>query len=191
MNLPDDEIALLFKPVQRLIIEKMASGKSLVENEKRYLRGRLGMKLRAIGHLAATEAESQFETMLRAMGEYYITGYAALRQNGFGWYFEPRGSEIVNTRIEGRLNLDGRPVLFRRVKSIDRKWWRLDRSSGKRYAANERILADALRYRQDALVSTLKGLLDRYGHLFVRNAKKWKARLGPGNPMRSIADYGV
>ena len=50
-----NSIGALFKPGQRRIIEKLSKGTQLNENEKRYLRGKLGEKISAIEILYPSE----------------------------------------------------------------------------------------------------------------------------------------
>lgn len=192
-ELPGDELGLLFKPVQLRVIEKLQHGEPLSPNEKRYLRGRLGKKLSLLDHLVSpvrpqTDALGAIVGML---GEYYLTGYAALKHNGYGWYLDPRRIEIVNTRLDGKLTVDGKHVIFRRVKTIGPDWWAADSDTGLKYATNERILMDARRSGQTHLVKTWTSMLERYGKVFVKNPRRYQCLLattrGPGKP----EDYGV
>jgi hypothetical protein len=125
------------------------------------------------------------------LGEYYITGYEALKHNGFGWYFEPRKTEVMNTRVDGSLVIDGKHVIFRRLKTIDRGWWTVDSETGRRYATNARILADAARLRQGHLIKTWTSMLGRYGKIFVPNPKKYQNILSAVKDHGRPEDYGV
>ena len=138
IGLPDEELGLLFKPVQLRVIGKLSRGEELTANEKRYLRGRLGTKLRILERLAdrGQARMNDLDVVLDQLGEYYITGYEALKHNGFGWYFIPKRVEVVNTRLDGNLAIDGRLAVFRRVKSIGRDRWTIDGDTGIRYATN-------------------------------------------------------
>jgi hypothetical protein len=192
-ELPNAELGLLFKPVQLRVLEKLSRRVGLTQNEKRYLRGRLGRKLRLVEQLAqfGRPRKDALNTVLDQLGEYYITGYAALKHNGYGWYFDPRQIEIVNTRLDGRLTLDGKLVIFRRVKSIGPDWWAADSGAGLKYATNERILTDARRSGQTHLVKTWTSMLERYGKLFVKNPRRYQCLLATTRGLGKPEDYGV
>lgn len=193
LELPSAELGLLFKPVQLRVLEKMSRNAGLTQNEKRYLRGRLGKKLRLMERLArfGPDRKNAFNMILDQLGDYYITGYEALKRNGFGWYYDTKRIEVVNTRLDGRLTIDGKPVIFRRVRSIDPEWWAPDSKTGLKYATNERILKDAQRSGQTHLLKTWASMLERYGRLFVKNPRKYQKFLAavghPGVP----EDFGV
>src|SRR3989338_3610947 len=88
-------VPALFKPGQFNIIKKMNAGKKLTENEKRYLRGKMGKKLIALENLEIKGTPTESLTIfLNSIGSYYITGLEALKHNGYGWYFEPKSIEI-------------------------------------------------------------------------------------------------
>jgi hypothetical protein len=192
-ELPDDELGLLFKPVQLRVIDKISKGAILSSNEKRYLRGRLGTKLRLLDHLVrpARPQTGSLGAIVSLLGEYYITGYAALKHNGYGWYFEPRRIEVVNTRLDGRLTVDGKVVVFRRVKSIGPDWWATDSGTDLKYATNERILVDAQRSGQDNLVKTWISMLERYGKIFVKYPRRYQKLLSEIEYHGEPEDYGV
>jgi hypothetical protein len=192
-ELPDDELGLLFKPVQLRIIEKITHGSALSSNEKRYLRGRLGKKLRLLEHLVrpARPRTDPLGEFVGLLGEYYITGYAALKHNGYGWYFDPQKIEIVNTRLDGRLTVDGKTVILKRVKFIGLDWWAADSGTGLKYATNERILVDAQRSGQTHLVKTWTSMLESYGTLFVKTPRKYKNLLATARGLGKPEDYGV
>ncbi len=192
-ELPEDELGLLFKPVQLRIIEKITRGSVLSSNEKSYLRGRLGKKLRLLDHLVspARPQTDALGAIVGLLGEYYITGYAALKHNGYGWYFDPRKIEIVNTSLDGRLTVEGKAVIFRRVKSIVPDWWAADSATGLKYATNERILTDAQRSGQAHLVKTWTSMLERYGKLFVKHPRKYQNLLTTASSFGKPEDYGV
>jgi hypothetical protein len=192
-ELPNDELGLLFKPVQLRVIDKITRGSILSPNERRYLRGRLGKKLRLLDHLIrpARPQTDALGAIVSLLGEYYITGYAALKHNGYGWYFDPRKIEVVNTRLDGRLTVDGKLVIFRRVKSIGPDWWTADSATGLKYATNERILVDAQRSAQMHLVKTWTAMLERYGKVFVKNPRKYQNLLATARGLGKPEDYGV
>jgi len=192
-ELPDEELCLLFKPVQLRVVEKVSRGAILSHNEKRYLRGRLGRKIRLLERLARPARERNYglRAIVGLLGEYYITGYEALKHNGYGWYFEPRNIEVVNTRLDGRLIVDGKVIIFRRMKSMAPDWWATDSATGLRYATNERILKDAQRSGQDHLVKTWASMLERYGRLFVKTPIKYRKLLATAGRRAEPEDFGV
>lgn len=193
LKLPRDEQGLLFKPVQLRVLEKLSRNAELTQNEKRYLRGRLGRKLRLVERLAQSgrRRKDAIDWVLEQVGDYYITGYEALKRNGFGWYFEPRKIEVMNTRLDGKLAIDGRLVVFCRLKTIGREWWTADKEIGRRYATNARILVDAKRFGQGHLVNTWISMLERYQNLFVPNPGKYKNILSTVKNYGEPEDYGV
>ncbi len=175
-SMENKDLDILFKPVQLRILKKLAAGCSISENEKRYLRGGLGKKLLSLQSLlnAPSSQDDRLSMFLKTIGEYYITSYEALKHNGFGWYFEPKRIVIINTRIEGRLRIDGRRIILRRVKSLGKKGWKMDPDNGLRYATNERIYHDARSAHQEDLIKIWVDLLDRYGKMFVSRPEKYK-----------------
>jgi len=175
-TIENKDLDILFKPVQLRILKKIATGCSITENEKRYLRGGLGKKLNLLRSLmnALSSNDDRLTIFLKTLGEYYITGYDALKHNGFGWYFEPKRIVVVNTRIEGSLRIDARRIILRRVKSLGRKGWKMDPDSGLRYATNERIYHDAKSTHQEDLVKIWVDLLDKYGKMFVSKPEEYK-----------------
>jgi hypothetical protein len=192
-ELPEQELRLLFKPVQLRVIEKLSCGAPLSSNEKRYLRGRLGKKLRLVDSLARPR-KMQYDglgAIIGLLGEYYITGYEALKRNGFGWYYDTKRIEVVNTRLEGRLMIDGKSIVFRRARSIDPEWWAPDSSTGLKYATNERVLKDAQRCGQENLVKTWISMLERYRRLFVKYPRRYKKLLAAIGHYGEPEDYGV
>jgi hypothetical protein len=192
-KLPGDELGTLFKPVQLRVLEKLSRNDELTQNEKRYLRGRLGKKLYLLERLARSGhgQKNALDTVLEQLGDYYITGYEALKRNGFGWYFEPRKMDVMNTRLEGRLAIDGRLVVFCRLKTIDREWWTADKETGRRYATNARILVDAKRFGQGHLVKTWISMLERYKKAFVPDPRKYENILSAVKKLGEPEDYGV
>ncbi len=196
VTLPPEHLEVFFKPVQLRVLRKLASGKELTDNEKRYLRGNLGRKLSALEELAGSASRessdiSGLARLLRGAGEYYITGWEALKHNGFGWYFDIRRLDVVSTRLDGSLRFGGRHIRFHRVRSAGKGSWVADGDTGLRYATNERLLRDAGMLGDAELVRAWWSMLERYGKLFVgrpgRFTKKRPSRPGLGRP----EDYGV
>src|SRR3989338_6367354 len=103
----------LCKPMQFKILQKLDQAIPLTPNEQRYLRGKLGKKLRALeGILTTKEPEKELALLLNSMGTYYITGSEALKHNGYGWFYEPKIIEIINTKIEGKIAFRNKTVKF-------------------------------------------------------------------------------
>jgi len=175
LSLKHDEAQVLFKPVQLDVLKKLLEGSPLSENEKRYLRGHLGEKLRTIEILhELSDNDDQLVIFLKMIGDYYITGYSALQYNGFGWYFDPKRIEVVNTRVEGRMRIKNASVILRRVRSLGQPGWTIDPMTGLRYATNEKIIKDAIWTGQDDLLRTCNTMLERYGKMFVKRPKDFK-----------------
>jgi len=165
----------LFKPVQRRVIDKLRSGAELNENEKRYLRGKLGEKLNVIDRLLESRKKQTNENipLLEGMTNYYITGFEALRYNGFGWFYDTKNIVIINTRIKGSLLYNGKRYVFIRIRSIKSRGIQTDELTGLRYATNEQIYYDAKRQGDNALLDAWKSMLNRYGELFVKDPDKF------------------
>ena len=183
----------LFKPVQRKIIDKLRSGAELNENEKRYLRGKLGQKLEAIHGLLEYRDEEIHDgiPLLEGMTNYYITGFEALRYNGFGWFYGTRNIVIINTRIKGRMPHNGKGFVFIRVRSLKSRGIQMDELTGLRYATNEQIYYDAKRLGDTSLLSIWKSMLDRYGELFVKDSNRFKDNWKSDIINDNISYYGV
>lgn len=168
---------ILFKPVQTVVLRKILSGKDLIENEKRYLRGNLRRKVEVIEKIATEEPygdDGELSEFLKTLEDYYITGFAALKHNGYGWYYDPKYIEVINTRLEGRIRLDGKMIVLKRVKSLGTDSWRTDPRTGLRYATNERILYDARRAKQTELVRIWISLFNRYEQMFVKDPSRYE-----------------
>jgi len=193
LSLDNRNLSSLFKPVQLEILKKIENGSSLTENEKRYLRGGLRKKLDSLQALTINVNTNfnNLATMLGLLGEYYITGYEALKQNGFGWYFESKRIFIMNTRLEGRLHVDGRAIVLKRVKSIGKHGWTTDKKSGLKYATNARIIKDALRFHQDDILKTCIDFLQRYGKMFVSRPEQYAHLLPKALIIENPQDFRV
>lgn len=175
----------LFKPVQFNIIKKIDTSKKLTENEKRYLRGKMGKKIIALERLESKEAIDSLSIILNSIGSYYITGLEALKHNGYGWYFEPKSVEVINTRIEGSLKILGTMFKFIRVKSIEKSEYLIDKKTGLKYAANEQIFNDAKLTKNEYVKNVWVQMLSRYGKMFAKNYEKFKQLI----PKEKIIDY--
>ena len=190
-NVTDSKI--LFKRVQRRIINKLSSGEELTENEKRYLRGKLGEKLDAIDRLLDYNEDPAHDGVpfLEAVDNYYITGYEALQNNGFGWFYDTRNVVIINTRIRGNITYQGKRYMFIRVKSLRGRTFRKDETTGMKYATNEQIYRDAKRFGDAALLRTWNDMLHKYGKMFVQNPNDFNENKTGGKVNESVNDYGV
>lgn len=184
-------VPVLFKPVQFKIIKKLSKGKKLTENEKRYLRGNMKEKLKALEQLKLEEhAKDSASAFLDSIGSYYITGLEALKHNGYGWYFNPKSIEVMNTRIEGSIRITGAHFKFIRLKSIEGSEYIVDKETGLKYAANEQVFKDAKFTKNEYAQNVWLQMLSRYGKLFVKNAGKFKDLL-PEEKEADYAKFGV
>jgi len=158
---------ILFKPVQFKILQKLEQAKPLTHNEQRYMRGKLGKKLHAIeGILATKEPEKDLALMLNLIGSYYITGLEALKHNGYGWFYEPKIIEVINTRITGKITFQDKTVKFIRVKSLSKSEILVDTETSLHYASNDQIHKD-IAFTQNKYVKTLwMQMYGRYGKIF-------------------------
>ena len=184
-------VPILFKPVQFSIIKKMNEGKKLTDNEKRYLRGKMGKKLIALEKLESRqETNESLSILLGSVGSYYITGLEALKHNGYGWYFEAKTIEVINTRIEGTVKITGHVFKFIRVKSMEKSEYLIDKKTGLNYAANEQIFNDAKLARNEYVKNVWIQMLSRYGKMFAKNYEKLKYLIPKEKPI-DYAKFGV
>ena len=180
-------VPTLFKPVQFNIIKKLNTGKKLTENEKRYLRGNMKKKLIALVELNnKEEINNSVGMFLNSIGSYYITGLEALKHNGYGWYFETKVVEVINTRIRGTVRIADNIFKFIRVKSIESSKYLIDKETGLKYAINEQIFNDAKLIKNKYVKNVWMQMLSRYGKLFVKNYSKFKQLM----PKEKTIDYG-
>ena len=191
VDFEDAVVPALFKPVQFKVIRKLGTGGRLTENEKRYLRGNMRKKLNALEELEEKETTAnRVATLLSSVGSYYITGFEALKHNGFGWYFETKTIEVINTRIKGTLRIDGNIFRLIRVKSIGGSKYSIDRETGLKCATNGQILNDAKLTKNGHVREVWMQMLSRYGKLFARNHGKLK-RLLPKEKTIDYEKFGV
>ena len=174
VNLEDAVVPTLFKPVQFDVIKKLDKGRRLTENEKRYLRGKMKKKFSILQEIACMNSDrDDYSILLNSIGSYYITGLEALKHNGYGWYYEPKVIEVINTKIEGKLALKRRTIKFIRVKSISNSRLTIDKKTGLRYATNEQIIKDASFIKNEYTRRLWNQMLSRYKNMFVKDAKKF------------------
>jgi len=170
LNRNKDVMKVLFKPVQRVVIDKLDRGRPLDENEKRYLRGNLGKRIGAVDILLDRSEEQVTHSILSHIPGSYITGYEALKHNGFGWYYDTNVITVMNTRIQGTMKEHGRRIRFVRVRSMADREFTTDERTELRYATNAQVMLDARTLRDNALIRTCGSMLDRYGEMFIEGA---------------------
>ena len=195
LNKRSNAARILFNPVQRQIIEKMGRGEeqALSDNEKRYLRGKLGQKLTAIEQLLLTTGNSRDLRLpiLDTLDSYYLTGFEALKHNGFGWFYEPKVIIVINTRLKGSVFHDGKRYRFVRVRSMRSRQWYLDETNSLRYATNAQLIKDARELKDEALERTWYSMYERYGILFTGNFTKLEGQKSDPPVSATPEDYGV
>ena len=183
-------VPTLFKPVQFNVIKKLDRGKKLTENEKRYLRGKMKKKLTLLQNfMSIKQLKDNYSILIDIIGSYYITGLEALKHNGYGWYFEPKIVEVINTKVEGSIALKDKTIKFIRVKSIKNSKIIIDKESGLKYATNEQIIKDIAFTKNKYTRNVWIQMLARYKNMFVKNIDKFKNVL----PKQKIdySKYGV
>ncbi len=164
---PDLVTPMLFKPVQFGILQKIDQARPLSLNEQRYLRGKLGKKLNALDKLLARQQpEQELVVWLGSIGSYYITGLEALRHNGYGWFYEPKLMEVINTKIEGKMVFKEKKIKFIRIKSLAKAKTLFDSETGLRYASNDQILKDIAFTRNKYAKALWMQMYQRYGKIF-------------------------
>lgn len=183
VNFEDNIVTTLFKPVQFNILKKLSLGKNLSDNEKRYLRGNMGKKLRLLEELKTKEI-SNVNAFLNSVSSYYITGLEALKHNGYGWYFEPKVMEVINTRIKGKIKIENKALRLIRVKSIGNSKYITDKT-GLKYATNEQVIRDIKITKNEYAKKVWMEMFSRYKNLFSKNHNKLK----PLIPEQMAIDY--
>ncbi len=175
VEMEDLAVPTLFKPVQFNILKKLNAGKKLSENEKRYLRGKMKDKLNLLTKLEEKAGvKTGYIAFLNSLGSYYITGLEALKHDGYGWYFDAKVIEVINTRIEGKLAIAGKTLKLIRVKSIANSKYAIDKETGLSYADNEQVFKDTRITKNTYTISVWKQLLSRYGKIFIAKYRKYK-----------------
>ncbi|MBI2671470.1 hypothetical protein HYX16_00890 [Candidatus Woesearchaeota archaeon] len=175
-GMEDVVVPTLFKPGQFNIIKKLSLGKKLNENEKRYLRGKMKNKLMILTKFMTDmlEEEQDYKFFLAHLGSYYITGFEALKYNGFGWYFKTKIIEIINTKLEGKVIISGKTLKIIRAKSIRNSKFSIDKKTGLKYATNEQILKDIKITKNKYAEIVCRQMLSRYEKLFIKNYNKFQ-----------------
>ncbi len=192
VEMEDLIVPTLFKPVQFTILKKLDTGKKLTDNEKRYLRGKMRVKLNILNRCMGGSAEmvNEYNVFLGSLESYYITGLEALRHNGFGWYFESKIIEVINTKIEGKLSIAHKTVKFFRVNSIKNSKYTIDKKTGLKYADNEQIIKDMRIIKNTYAKNVWKQMLTRYRKLFIKNYSNFKSYIQKPEII-DYAKYGV
>ena len=179
-------VPTLLKPVQFNILKKLNAGKKLNNNEKRYLRGKMKEKLHLLEELESKEEISnKLSTFLNSVSSYYITGLEALKHNGYGWYFEPKVVEVINTKIEGKVRIENKALKLIRVKSMENSKYAVDKKTGLKYATNEQIIKDIGVTKNEYAKKIWVQMLSRYRNIFIKTYNKFK----PLIPKQKIIDY--
>ena len=109
--------------------------------------------------------------MLKNIGFYYITGQEALKHNGYGWYYESKLIEVINTKIEGVINFKEKKVRFIRIKSINYSKIITDKETGLKYATNEQILKDIMFTKNEYTKIAWMQMFKQYGNIFAKLKK--------------------
>ena len=170
-------VPVLFKPVQFAVLKKMMEGKILNENEKRYLRGGIQKKMIAIQELTGKDNYTgKLNTILQSLNQYYITGLEALRHNGYGWYYDSKIIEVINTSITGKIRIRGQTIQFIRLKSLRNTKIKDDKKNGLVYATNDQILKDVKHTKNKYTKKVWNQMLNRYGNLFTMQKIKKEER---------------
>ena len=186
VNFENIVVPTLFKPIQFNILKKLNIGKKLNNNEKRYLRGNMKDKLHLLEELESKEETSNpINIFLNSVSSYYITGLEALKRNGYGWYFQPKVIEVINTKIEGRIRIENRMLKLIRVKSIENSKYTVDKKAGLKYATNEQIIKDVGITKNEYTKKIWIQMLSRYKKMFAKNYNKLKSLI----PKQRIINY--
>ena len=186
INFEDIVVPTLFKPVQFNILKKLNEGENLNDNEKRYLRGKMKEKLQLLEELESKEGISnRINTFLNSVSSYYITGLEALKHNGYGWYFQPKVIEVINTKIEGKIRTENKTLKLIRVKSIGKSKYTVDKKTGLKYATNEQIIKDIGITKNEYAKKVWVQMLSRYKDMFAKNYNKFKSLI----PKQRIINY--
>ncbi len=181
---------VLFKPVQFRVVKKLCRNSKLTETEKRYARGSIRKKMRALQSLAAIREEDSLAAFLNTVGSYYITGFEALKHNGFGWYYSTKRVDVMNTKIEGTVKADDKTINFIRVKSISKSEFVIENKTGIRFATNEQIFRDNKLIKNRYLQRVWIQMLNRYQNLFVTDTNRYNKYLHK-RITQNMSQFGV
>jgi len=163
-------VPTLFKPVQFEVLKKIDQARKLNDNEKRYLRGKIKDKLNVLDKVIQQGREDiGLRAFLNTLNSYYITGLEALKHNGYGWYFDPKIIEVINTKVEGKITVGSQTLKLIRVKSIKNSDIHKDKESGLRYAKNEQIKKDTIITKNNYTKNIWNEMYSRYGKIFAKS----------------------
>lgn len=189
LSLSDERTDALFKPKQKIVLRKLLSGEVLNDNEKRYLRGSIRNKIEMLSSLIEDEDDNPLQEFTKGIGNYYISGYEALKHNGFGWYFDIKRVLIYNTIMEGTYRIPGKLIVLKRLKSIRNRDLLVDEEDGITYAGNGQILRDAISEGDIALIRECRSHVRRYGEMFMIGSENYIEEEGQVNV--DPAHFGV
>ena len=148
-------------------------------------------KLCLLGELESKrEIRSPLSVFLNSVSSYYITGLEALRHNGYGWYFQTKITEVINTKIKGRIRIEEKMLNFIRVKSIESSEYVADKNTGLKYATNEQILRDIGITKNEYAKKVWIQMVSRYKNIFIRNYKKFESLI-PKQRAINYEKFGV
>ncbi len=145
VKMNQDQLKPLFKPKQILTLKKIVSNEKLTETESRYFRGAIRKKISILSQLANHEYISRingYTDFLNLLGRYYITGLEALKNNGFGWEFNTKIIEVINTKLNGEIVINNKEIKLIKTRSIKNKEVVLNKQDGLVYATNEQVGKD-------------------------------------------------
>lgn len=180
-------VPTLFKPVQFNIIKKLDKGERLTENEQRYLRGKMKEKIRILQEIPKI-IQDEYTILLNTIDSYYITGLEALKYNGYGWYYEPKIIEVINTKIEGKITAKDKKIKFIRVKSITNSKITMDREKHLKYATNEQVIKDISFTKNKYTKKVWINMYKRYKKMFAKPINEVKEN---NCKQYSYSRYGV
>ncbi len=164
---PELVVPTLFKPIQFKVLQKLDQGEQLTNNEQRYLRGNLKRKLTILQKFRETAPpDSEFQLLLNFIGPYYITGVEALKHNGYGWFYDTKVIEVINTKIIGSLHLASKIIKFIRLRNLHKNKINVDSETGLHYATNDQILRDTIFTKNEYVKSIWIQMHQRYSYLF-------------------------
>jgi hypothetical protein len=127
----------------------------------------------------------EHQQLLNIINTYYITGFEALKYNGFGWYYKTKIIEIINTRLQGKIRLNMFTLKFYRVRSINYSDFIIDKKTGLKYATNEQIIQD-IKYTKNQYTELVwRNMLNRYRKQFVEKPDKYPKYLDT----EEVVDY--
>lgn len=173
LNLPEHEIRTLFKPKQKEVLVRIMKGEPLDSNQQRYLRGDIRKKIDTLSSLEKNGKENEKRSFLKGVENYYITGYDALKHNGYGWYFSTKRIIVMNTRLEGTFHVPGAIIKLIRLRSLKNRSFSVDEETRLKFASNEQIFKDAEELGDEALRRECLSHLKRYGELFIEGHERY------------------